>query len=175
MPSATAETAPTKRDRHLQLIAERGRRPFTAAHSDDAPARKSLRAKALFTDNWCAPKRLDSGAENNLLNLTAAGVYARYTGCASIADPGCLATQTKGATLMPLSVEDFYRSSNGDRWQLIRDTTSGVSFVRHEPNLASGGRVTDTDVEEFLNRTGSSPENLALRALLDKYPGTEKS
>jgi hypothetical protein len=44
-----AEIAPTKRDRHLQLIAERGRRPFTAAHSDDAPARKSLRAKALFT------------------------------------------------------------------------------------------------------------------------------
>jgi len=40
------------------------------------------------------------------------------------------------------------------------------SFVRHEPNLASGGRVTDTDVEEFLNRTGSSPENLALQALL---------
>ena len=25
VPSATAETAPTKRDRHLQLIAERGR------------------------------------------------------------------------------------------------------------------------------------------------------
>jgi len=56
MPSATAETAPTKRDRHLQLIAERGRRPFTAANSDVAPARKSLRAKVLFTDNWCAPK-----------------------------------------------------------------------------------------------------------------------
>jgi hypothetical protein len=53
--------------------------------------------------------------------------------------------------------------------------SSGVFFVRHEPNLASGGRVTDTDVEEFLSRTGSSPENLALRALLDKYPGTEKS
>jgi hypothetical protein len=66
---------------------------------------------------------------------------------------------------MALSVEDFYRSSNGDRWQLIRDTASGRSFVRHEPNLSSGGRVTDTDVEEFLNRTGSSPENLALRAL----------
>jgi hypothetical protein len=40
--------------------------------------------------------------------------------------------------------------------------------VRHEPNLSSGGRTTDTDVEEFLNRTGSSPENLALRALLDE-------
>src|SRR5271167_4146118 len=97
------------------------------------------------------------------------------TDCASIADPGCLATQTKGATLMPLSVDDFYRSSNGDRWQLIRDTTSGASFFRHEPTLASGGRVTDTDVEEFLNRTGSSPENLALRALLDTHPGTETS
>lgn len=58
--------------------------------------------------------------------------------------------------------------SNGDRWQLIRDTASGRSFVRHEPNLSSGGRTTDTDVEEFLNRTGSSPENLALRALLDE-------
>ena len=69
---------------------------------------------------------------------------------------------------MVITTEDFYRSSNGDRWQLIRDTASGRSLVRHEPNLSSGGRTTDTDVEEFLNRTGSSPENLALRALLDE-------
>ena len=74
---------------------------------------------------------------------------------------------------MALAAEDFYRSSNGDRWQLIRDTTSGRSFVRHEPNLASGGRVTDTDVDEFLARTGTSPENLALRALLDKRRTSE--
>jgi hypothetical protein len=74
---------------------------------------------------------------------------------------------------MALSVQDFYRSSNGDRWQLIRDSASGRSFVRHEPNLTSGGRITETDVEEFLNRTGSSPENLALRALLDKHRGAE--
>ncbi len=63
---------------------------------------------------------------------------------------------------MAITTEDFYRSSNGDRWQLIRDIASGRTFVRHEPNLSSGGRTTDTDVEEFL------PENLALRALLDK-------
>ena len=69
---------------------------------------------------------------------------------------------------MAITAEDFYRSSNGDRWQLVRDTDSGRSFVRHEPNLSSGGRTTDTDIEEFLNRTGSSPQNLALRALLDK-------
>ena len=76
---------------------------------------------------------------------------------------------------MAISVEDFYRSSNGDRWQLICDTASGRSFVRHEPNLSSGGRTTETDVEEFLNRTGSSPQNLALRALLDKRARTDGS
>jgi hypothetical protein len=41
--------------------------------------------------------------------------------------------------------------------------------VRHEPNLASGGHVTETSVEEFLARTGTSPENAALRALLAKH------
>jgi hypothetical protein len=69
---------------------------------------------------------------------------------------------------MAIIAEDFYRSSNGDRWQFIRDTVSGKCLVRHEPNLSSGGRITDTEVDEFLNRTGSSPQNLALRALLDK-------
>jgi hypothetical protein len=76
---------------------------------------------------------------------------------------------------MAITAEDFYRSSNGDRWQLIRDTASGRAFVRHEPNLSSGGRVTDTEVDEFLNRTGSSPENLALRALLAKHARTDGS
>ena len=76
---------------------------------------------------------------------------------------------------MAMTVEDFYRSSNGDRWQLIRDTASGRSFVRHEPNLSSGGRTTDTDIQEFLERTGSSPQNLALRELLDKQTRTDRS
>jgi hypothetical protein len=76
---------------------------------------------------------------------------------------------------MAITTDDFYRSSNGDRWQLIRDTATGRSFVRHEPNLLSGGRTTDTDVEEFLNRIGSSPENLALRALLDKQARSDGS
>ena len=58
---------------------------------------------------------------------------------------------------MPITAQDFYRSSNGDRWQLVRDTASGKCFVRHEPNLSSGGRITDTEVNEFLERTGSSP------------------
>ena len=76
---------------------------------------------------------------------------------------------------MAITAEDFYRSLNGDRWQLVRDTDSGRSFVRHEPNLSSGGRTTNTDIEEFLNRTGSSPQNLALRALLDKQTRADRS
>jgi hypothetical protein len=70
---------------------------------------------------------------------------------------------------MTVLIDDFYRSSNGDRWQLLRDTASGRRVVRHEPNLASGGQVTETSVDEFLARTGSSPEHLALRALLEKH------
>jgi hypothetical protein len=67
---------------------------------------------------------------------------------------------------MTVLADDFYRSSNGDRWRLIRDTVAGTSGVRHEPNLASGGRVTEHPVDEWLDRTGTSPENAALRALL---------
>src|SRR2546427_9428243 len=93
-------------------------------------------------------------------------------GQAHVASHASPATQSAGAIFMAITAEDFYRSSNGDRWQLIRDPASGRSFVRHEPNLSSGGRTTDTDVDEFLNRTGSSPENLALRALLDKHART---
>jgi hypothetical protein len=63
---------------------------------------------------------------------------------------------------------EFCRSANGDRWLLIRDSETGQSLVRHEPALASGGRVTETPVDVFLDRTGVSPENLALRKLLDE-------
>jgi hypothetical protein len=74
---------------------------------------------------------------------------------------------------MTVLIDDFYRSSNGDRWQLLRDTENGRRVVRHEPNLASGGRITETGVDEFLDRTGSSPQNLALRQLLTKLGGAD--
>jgi hypothetical protein len=69
---------------------------------------------------------------------------------------------------MAQSAEEIYRSSNGDRWTLIRDADSGRLSVRHEANPSSGGRVTDTDVDVFLSIAGSGPEFKALRRLLNK-------
>jgi catechol 2,3-dioxygenase-like lactoylglutathione lyase family enzyme len=69
---------------------------------------------------------------------------------------------------MTQSAEDIYRSANGDRWTLIRDTNSGRRLVRHEANPSSGGKVTETDVEAFLSIGGSGPEFAALRRLLDR-------
>jgi hypothetical protein len=72
---------------------------------------------------------------------------------------------------MAFSAEDIYRSANGDRWRLIRDTASDRVFVRHEANPSSGGHVTDTDIEEFLSAGGSGPEYAALRRLMDEPRG----
>jgi hypothetical protein len=72
---------------------------------------------------------------------------------------------------MPASAETFYSSSNGDRWQLVNDEETGRMLVRHEPNLASGGRASDVAVTEFLSRSGTSPQAIALKELLDKRGG----
>ncbi|HET6194151.1 MAG TPA: hypothetical protein VFE12_00285 [Acetobacteraceae bacterium] len=69
---------------------------------------------------------------------------------------------------MTLTVEDIYRSANGDRWKLVRDTRTGRSVVRHEANRASGGNVDETGVEDFLNIDGPGPEFAALRRLLKR-------
>jgi hypothetical protein len=69
---------------------------------------------------------------------------------------------------MAQSAEEIYRSSNSDRWTLIRDADAGRRSVRHEGNPSSGGRVTVTDVDVFLSIAGSGPEFTALRRLLDR-------
>jgi hypothetical protein len=71
---------------------------------------------------------------------------------------------------MTIIQEDIYRSSNGDRWRLVRDTGTGRAVVRHEANQASGGSITETDVEDFLKIDGSGPEFAALRRILDRPP-----
>ena len=67
-----------------------------------------------------------------------------------------------------ISNTTFYSSSNGDRWQLMHDDETGLYQVRHEPNLASGGHGTDVPVPEFLSRSGSTPQGVALQKLLEK-------
>jgi hypothetical protein len=58
----------------------------------------------------------------------------------------------------------LYDSPNGDRWYLIREP-SGVMFVRHEANVASGGQVEHIALGEFLGR-GQGPEQQELVRLI---------
>ena len=67
---------------------------------------------------------------------------------------------------MTVSITEIYRSSNGDRWELVRTTNPASTLVRHIPNPSSGGRTTDTTVADFLSTNGPGPEYAALRRLL---------
>jgi transglutaminase-like putative cysteine protease len=73
---------------------------------------------------------------------------------------------SEGNTDMVPSVESFYTSPNGDRWQLIQDPVSSQAFVRHKANESSGGHQTDLSVDEFMQRDRSGPEHAALRHLI---------
>lgn len=64
------------------------------------------------------------------------------------------------------SITEIYRSSNGDRWQLVGTTDPASQYVRHIANPSSGGQTTDTTVADFLSIDGSGPEFAALRRLL---------
>jgi hypothetical protein len=63
------------------------------------------------------------------------------------------------------TVREFYASPNGDRWALARNG-DGELVVRHEPNWASGGMVSEIAVDVFLSHSGQGPEYQALSATL---------
>jgi hypothetical protein len=67
---------------------------------------------------------------------------------------------------MTLRTREIYHSANGDRWLLARDPDTGRVFVRHEPNLPSGGQVADIDIGAFLIGAGSGPEKQELLRLI---------
>ena len=73
---------------------------------------------------------------------------------------------------MPAESRELYRSPNGDRWLLIRETLSERVLVRHEPNLPSGGQVSVIEVGEFLSR-GHGPEQQALLRLIGSLVDAE--
>jgi hypothetical protein len=60
----------------------------------------------------------------------------------------------------------IYVSANGDRWLLAVDPDNGRVFVRHEPNLPSGGQVADIEIGAFLTAAGSGPEKQELLRLI---------
>src|SRR5260370_38368284 len=61
---------------------------------------------------------------------------------------------------------EIYRSPNGDRWLLARDADIGRVFVRHEPNLPSGGQPAAIEIGAFLIAAASRPENQKLLPLI---------
>ncbi|MGF6552994.1 hypothetical protein QFZ96_008130 [Paraburkholderia youngii] len=67
---------------------------------------------------------------------------------------------------MTQKARELYRSANGDRWSLVHEYGSGRVFVRHEPNLSSGGRPADISIGDFLVRGGEGPEHTELLRLI---------
>ncbi|MEA3101954.1 MAG: hypothetical protein QOF74_6194 [Caballeronia mineralivorans] len=67
---------------------------------------------------------------------------------------------------MTQRARDLYRSSNGDRWSLVHDLDSGRVFIRHEPNISSGGLTSETAVGDFLMCDAQGPEHAELLRLI---------
>jgi hypothetical protein len=61
---------------------------------------------------------------------------------------------------------EIYRSPNGDRWLLARGPDTSRVFVRHDPNLPSGGQVVDIEIGAFLIAAGNGPEKQELLCLI---------
>lgn len=66
---------------------------------------------------------------------------------------------------MPVVVRELYRSSNGDQWCLVREPRSGRVFIKHEPNLASGGDTSLIEIAEFLTRDHGPQQHELLRLI----------
>jgi hypothetical protein len=62
---------------------------------------------------------------------------------------------------MAVEMRELYSSPNGDRWYLARDVDLGRVFIRHEPNIPSGGQAA-----QILDRGGQGPEHRELLRLI---------
>jgi hypothetical protein len=65
-----------------------------------------------------------------------------------------------------VQTRELYSSANGDRWLLAHDRGSGRVFVRHEPNMSSGGRTSEIEISTFFARGGHGPEHQELLRLI---------
>ena len=64
---------------------------------------------------------------------------------------------------MTLEKRLLYAIPGGDRWHLARE--DGRVFIKHEPNLASGGMTNHIEIGDFL-RSGHGPEQQELLRLI---------
>ena len=71
---------------------------------------------------------------------------------------------------MSITTEEVYRSSNGDRWQVVYDSSNQKTIIRHLPNASSGGAASELPAEDFLRIGGSGPEFDAVRSALSAKP-----
>jgi hypothetical protein len=60
----------------------------------------------------------------------------------------------------------LYNSPNGDKWLLAREPESGRVFVRHVPNVRSGGKTTDIEIGAFLCERSYGPQHIELLRLI---------
>jgi hypothetical protein len=71
----------------------------------------------------------------------------------------------------------LYSSPNDDRWLLVRESESGRVFVRHIPNLPSGGTTSDIELGAFLCERSYGPQHTELLRLIgtlvERQPGPE--
>ena len=66
---------------------------------------------------------------------------------------------------MDVETRELYHSANGDRWYLACDPAA-VVFIRHEPNRASGGKISNIEIGTFLSQPGQSPDKQELLRLI---------
>jgi hypothetical protein len=68
---------------------------------------------------------------------------------------------------MPEPTTEFAASSNGDKWFLRQDFSTGERIVIHRGNAASGGTETSWPIPRFLEIFGEHPQGRALREVIN--------
>jgi hypothetical protein len=74
---------------------------------------------------------------------------------------------------MDMKTREIYSSQNGDRWLLAHEPDSGRVFVRHIPNLPSGGKPSDTELGAFLCERSYGPQHEELLRLIATLVGRD--
>ena len=64
------------------------------------------------------------------------------------------------------TLRELYVSSNGDKWEVAEDDDKRL-FIRHTPNLASGGRQSIMALASFLQPDQAGPQQDALNKLIE--------